>query len=83
MLWGQSANLGLRPSPWATIWPAGRWIDWPNFAHRAKIIVMHFRKKLKFSVKSYVPIGQTAMYLVSLESSLKMEENGGGFMLVA
>ena len=36
---------------------------------------------LRFCVNSHLLLDQTTMYLVSLETSLKMQENGVGLML--
>ena len=36
---------------------------------------------LRFCVKSHLQVGKTTMYLVSLESYLKMQEDGVGFIL--
>ncbi len=35
-----------------------------------------FWRKLRFYLKSHLMVGQTAMYLVSLESPSKLQENG-------
>ena len=50
----------------------------------ANNIAISFRQlaKLYFLVETHRIIGQAAMYLVSLESSLKMQENCGHFIMI-
>ena len=41
------------------------------------------KKKRKFCANSDLLVGSTAMYLLSLESSLKMGENGAYFVMIS
>ena len=57
-------------------WEADPWTGEELFSPRPSNL-------LQISLKSHLLVGQSAMYLVSLESSLKMQELGDYFMLIS